>query len=229
MRALYLAGEEALRVRLSESVPKDKKTAGRSGGSGSSASAEAFFCTFFENGGVQGFTSEAQALAGTDPEEIFRLREYEPGDSLKSIHWNQTARTGRLWVKEYSRDREQTVSLILRSAAPGRSKGSQREPFYEVLYAVLLGLLEQECFIAVYGKTKGGTGQERLLRSREDCNTLMLLLYRSEQEWLWRKDELSPETELCLETNLTLVFRGRTLYQFSEEHYGEELEALVLS
>ena len=36
--------------------------------------------------------------------EIRQLREYRPEDSWRHIHWNQSARTGRLWIKEYEEE-----------------------------------------------------------------------------------------------------------------------------
>ena len=54
---------------------------------------------------------------GTD----FRdLREYEPGDDVRHVDWNVTARTDVLHVREYTEDRELTAWLLLdRSASMG--------------------------------------------------------------------------------------------------------------
>ena len=47
---------------------------------------------------------------GTD----FRdLREYEPGDDIRHIDWNVTARMDTPFVREYSEDRELTAWLLL--------------------------------------------------------------------------------------------------------------------
>ena len=46
------------------------------------------------------------SLQGNNYGEIRQIREYRPGDPVRNIHWNQTARTGQLWVKEYE-EREQ--------------------------------------------------------------------------------------------------------------------------
>jgi uncharacterized protein (DUF58 family) len=48
------------------------------------------------------------------------LREYEPGDDLRHIDWNVTARMDTLYVREYVEDREVTAWLLLdRSASMG--------------------------------------------------------------------------------------------------------------
>ncbi|WP_270887259.1 DUF58 domain-containing protein [Pedococcus sp. 5OH_020] len=48
------------------------------------------------------------------------LREYEPGDDLRHIDWNVTARMDTAYVREYVEDREVTAWLLLdRSASMG--------------------------------------------------------------------------------------------------------------
>ena len=41
------------------------------------------------------------------------LREYQPGDDSKHIHWKATARTGRVFVKSFEEERSLTVMLAL--------------------------------------------------------------------------------------------------------------------
>ncbi len=41
------------------------------------------------------------------------VREYSPGDEVRSIDWNVTARTGRTFVKKYTEERELTIFLIV--------------------------------------------------------------------------------------------------------------------
>ena len=41
------------------------------------------------------------------------LREYEPGDDLRHIDWNVTARTDVPFVRQYTEDRELTAWLLL--------------------------------------------------------------------------------------------------------------------
>jgi len=46
--------------------------------------------------------------AGMEFEEV---REYVPGDEVRTIDWNVTARTGRPYIKKFVEEREQTVIL----------------------------------------------------------------------------------------------------------------------
>jgi uncharacterized protein (DUF58 family) len=45
--------------------------------------------------------------------EVSGIREYQPGDEARGIDWRVTARRGRLFVKEFSQERELPVLVIL--------------------------------------------------------------------------------------------------------------------
>jgi len=44
--------------------------------------------------------------------EFAEVREYEPGDEIRSIDWNVTARLGRPYIKRFTEERELTVILM---------------------------------------------------------------------------------------------------------------------
>ena len=45
--------------------------------------------------------------------EFAEVREYYPGDDIRAIDWNVTARTGKPFIKKYDEERELTVMLIV--------------------------------------------------------------------------------------------------------------------
>lgn len=45
--------------------------------------------------------------------EFDEVREYQPGDDIRSIDWNVTARTGHPFVKKFMEERELTIMLLL--------------------------------------------------------------------------------------------------------------------
>jgi uncharacterized protein (DUF58 family) len=45
--------------------------------------------------------------------EFAEVREYQPGDDVRSIDWNVTARTGIAHVKKFDEEREQTVMFVV--------------------------------------------------------------------------------------------------------------------
>ncbi len=51
--------------------------------------------------------------------EFAEVREYEPGDEIRSIDWNVTARLGRPYIKRYTEERELTVILMADVSASG--------------------------------------------------------------------------------------------------------------
>lgn len=63
--------------------------------------------------------------------EFEEVRPYAPGDDIRSIDWNVTARTGAPFVKRYVEERELTVFLVVDVSASGRF-GSHRQSKSEV-------------------------------------------------------------------------------------------------
>jgi uncharacterized protein (DUF58 family) len=53
------------------------------------------------------------------------VRRYQPGDDIRSIDWNVTARTGEPYIKLFTEERELTVMLVLDVSASGAYGGSQ--------------------------------------------------------------------------------------------------------
>lgn len=69
---------------------------------------------------------------GMDFDEV---REYVPGDEVRSIDWNVTARAGRPFVKKYTEERELNILLMLDVSASGgfgSGRQSKRELAAEV-------------------------------------------------------------------------------------------------
>ncbi len=67
------------------------------------------------------------------------VREYCPGDEVRSIDWNVTARTGRPFVKKFTEERELTILLIVDVSASGRfgsTSQSKRELSAELASAL---------------------------------------------------------------------------------------------
>lgn len=52
--------------------------------------------------------------------EFEEVREYIPGDDVRTIDWNVTARTGKPYVKTYVEERELTIMFIVDMSASGQ-------------------------------------------------------------------------------------------------------------
>jgi uncharacterized protein (DUF58 family) len=63
-------------------------------------------------------------------DEFFGLRDYRPGDSVRSIHWRRTARTGEIKVREMTSDAPPRLMIVLnlrnwRAYTDGRSRAER--------------------------------------------------------------------------------------------------------
>src|SRR5262249_43260899 len=87
-----------------------------------------------------------EALAGEYPSvfkgrgmEFDEVREYSPGDDIRTIDWNVTSRMGHPYVKKFVEERELTVVLLVDASASGdfgTGRTTKREAAAEV-YALL--------------------------------------------------------------------------------------------
>jgi uncharacterized protein (DUF58 family) len=59
---------------------------------------------------------------GMDFDEV---REYSPGDEVRTIDWNVTARAGRTFVKKFTEERELTIFLLVDISASGNFGSGQ--------------------------------------------------------------------------------------------------------
>jgi uncharacterized protein (DUF58 family) len=63
------------------------------------------------------------------------VREYQPGDDIRSIDWNVTARMGHPFIKRYVEERELTVMLLVDASASlgfGTAEQSKRDVVAEI-------------------------------------------------------------------------------------------------
>ena len=97
---------------------------------------------------IEIFTSKAvnDGLAG-EYESVFKgrgmefdeVREYQPGDDVRTIDWNVTARTGHPYVKRFVEERELTVMFLVDLSASGAfgSGGSTKNEVAAEICALL--------------------------------------------------------------------------------------------
>jgi len=65
------------------------------------------------------FAGEYHAIFKGRGMEFDEVRQYQPGDEVRSIDWNVTARMGEPFVKRYVEERELTVMLAFDASASG--------------------------------------------------------------------------------------------------------------
>jgi len=65
------------------------------------------------------FAGEYESIFKGRGMEFHEVREYVPGDDIRSIDWNVTARTGRPYVKKFVEERELTVIIMADMSGSG--------------------------------------------------------------------------------------------------------------
>jgi len=83
--------------------------------------------------------------------EFMEVREYQPGDDIRTIDWNVSARFGHPFVKVYHEERELTVILVLDLS--GSHLFGTRVKFKRELLAEVAGML---AFLAIRTNDKVG-------------------------------------------------------------------------
>jgi len=71
------------------------------------------------------------------------LREYQPGDDIKHIHWKATARTGTVFIKSYEEDRQLRVLLAVDTSPSMRAKLGNQAYTKALEFCSLIGSLTQ--------------------------------------------------------------------------------------
>lgn len=85
------------------------------------------------------FAGEYRSLFKGQGMEFAEVREYQPGDEVRSIDWNVSARMGRPFVKRYVEERELTIMLAIDLS--GSARFGTRARFKHDLAVELAGVL----------------------------------------------------------------------------------------
>lgn len=92
--------------------------------------------------------------------EFQEVRHYQPGDEVRSIDWNVTARTGQPFIKKYAEERELTVHLLVdtsRSMDFGSGRWTKREAAAQ--FAALLAFVamrnQDRVGLSLFGEEPG--------------------------------------------------------------------------
>lgn len=82
---------------------------------------------------------------GDDPSEIFGVREYVPGDSLKNIHWKLSGKMDDLYVKELSLPIENSILVIYETGILGErpERACVRSAMMEAYLTVSQALIQE--------------------------------------------------------------------------------------
>ncbi len=73
------------------------------------------------------FTGEYHSVFKGMGMEFAEVREYQPGDEVRTIDWNVSARMRKLFVKRYVEERELTVLLLVDTSGSSRGGAAEQD------------------------------------------------------------------------------------------------------
>lgn len=187
---------------------------------------------------VSGPRAQSDVSAPTDgaSPETRDLREYRPGDSARSIHWKLSARTGDLWARDYEDEREErfTLSLDLSAEAPPRrgfrrevpaDAPERRDAFYEVLSAIVLGLLRYRSAVRIDWRD-GAQSRRWDVTDEKSRQAFFLRLYQSDPPTPGESDAPAPNdalSDFSLDSNLCWQRGVTPLWRFDASDVAREI------
>jgi len=121
--------------------------------------------------GIQGATA---SIAKGHGQDLYSLRDYTPNDSARHVHWKASARSGSLMVREFSRDDDCRVLLVLDACNPAavNTSGKERETFERAVSlcaAIAWSFSEREAFL----EFRSGTVSMPLLPASENIFAIL--------------------------------------------------------
>lgn len=151
-------------------------------------------------------------------------RPYEPGDSVKAIDWRITARTGRVFVKEYESPKRMPFWIVVDTSA-SMMASSQRLSKYawavQIAGGVAFAALDRASPVGLLGA--GG----RTLRFNPSLSRATVMQWLHELRH-FRTDEPTLLSERLAELNASLTQRA-ILIVLSDFHSPEALGAMKLA
>lgn len=185
--------------------------------------------------GFDNLDRESVNRPGQQPPEIYQIKSYSPGDSIRDIHWKLTARTDELLCKEYMDEigTELFFFIDLRSSdySPARM-----DAFWEIISAVSLGLLSSDIPHCVqWFNIREKQIAYRNIKSYEDYHVMMETLIITgvidssqivPEEYMneFYQHCMKNESVLMFNTDLVLSYNENSLMEFSEEDYEQEIK-----
>lgn len=173
--------------------------------------------------------------------EVWQTHEYQAGDSCRHIHWKQSARTDMIWIKDYEKEINSCVDLLLEINVLQWFEPKSIDAFYRLLYSVILGLLEKAYRVKVhwYDGHLECPAQIEILDEGQ-CQDMFLHLFQTDFSMM-NFSKLPSENkktleEICsftnenyfkLDTGLGWYLNETLIYRFSHENLEQEITKKV--
>ena len=165
-------------------------------------------------------------------DEFRQIREYVPGDSLRTIDWHQSARSDSLMVREYDTLQEYYIDLEMTGAAPALPTAAGFSAFYELTAALARGIIAAGAICRIYWyDARSAQLVSFAMKSDREVDEMLPELYLSR---LVDPADLPPDAlkgfpksrtvlELRLAPDLVLYSGTRKLFAFEADRVADEI------
>lgn len=175
--------------------------------------------------------SETVSEPGNDLTEVRQIREYRTGDSSRFIHWKLSARTGKVWVREFEKEADERLELYLDPTGYREASPERRDAFYEVFCAIVTGLLahtpavrvhlfreEEERFVS-YDIASGEELPALVVQLFEEMKVSPDAPVRTEL-----REECAERPVFVLDLDLVWSLAGQKIHVFQEETLSSDID-----
>jgi hypothetical protein len=163
--------------------------------------------------------------------DILQVRDVRPGEGERQIHWKLSARSDKVIVKEYEREDSQKAYLFLENSEIHRGGLAGKSAFYEVIYALILGLTERELAVRMfYFDGMKYEYEHTEIRNLTELQEAMLLLYQLDAQPIqlslglptppWsdaNNRDFDSAYRFRVNENLQLFYGNELLWEFQED------------
>lgn len=119
---------------------------------------------------VEGFPDENESRRrGTDYNPEYEIREYIPGDALKSIHWKLSAKQGKMMVRERLATGHELIQVLL----PLGEDRKLNDDLVEAMYGVCRLLLDGDYPVQLYWPGRGEALQSRFMAEQGELENAL--------------------------------------------------------
>ena len=173
-------------------------------------------------------TLNSSDQSGNDFSDIKLIREYRTGDMYRYLHRNYTARTGTPWIKEYHKENDFVLDLLLDTSGEKPHSIERMDAFYEITYSVINALIGCNAILRLhwFNKQTGLTETAEISNAQQLPET-MIRLYRTDirctPEEIQGVMAQIKNSKMVINTNLEWYFGEEPIFCFTEKGFEAEL------
>lgn len=185
--------------------------------------------------GFDNLDREAVNRPGNQPPEIYQIKTYTPGDSIRNIHWKLTARMDELMSKEYM-DEVGTELFFFIDLRSSDSSPKKLDAFWEIISAISLGFLSSDIphCIQWFSVEEKQTVSHNIKKYEDYSEMIESLIITGvidgtktvSEEYMseFYQHCMKNESVLMFNTDLILSYNENIIKEFSEEDYEQEIK-----